>query len=76
MAYKSGIFAGPCSSAFSQLNHAVVLVGYKPNTSSTKKDGYYVVRNSWAATWGESGYIRLALGNTCGVEADVKGVNV
>jgi len=74
--YKSGIFSGPCPNAFNQLNHAIILVGYKPNSKPNKKDGYYIVQNSWGTSWGEKGFIRLALGNTCGVEADVKGVNV
>ena len=54
-AYKSGIFSN-CGTA---LNHAVQLVG----VSST----YWKIKNSWGAGWGESGYIRLALGNTCGL---------
>jgi cathepsin L len=31
-------------------------------------NGYWKVRNSWGASWGEAGFIRLAYGNdTCGV---------
>lgn len=57
--YRSGIF----SNCGTQLNHAVLLAGY---TSS-----YWLVKNSWGASWGESGYIRL-LGNrsTCGIADD------
>jgi aminopeptidase C len=48
------------------LNHAVVAVGY--NNAGTP---YWIVRNSWGTSWGESGYIRMAKGrNMCGI-ADV-----
>jgi cathepsin L len=38
-------------------NHAVVIVGY--GFDSTLNKNYWLVRNSWGATWGESGYIRM-----------------
>ncbi|KAL4434888.1 hypothetical protein ABPG74_021227 [Tetrahymena malaccensis] len=53
--YTSGIFSN-CSD---NLTHAVLLVGY--SSSSLK------IKNSWGPYYGENGYIRLALGNTCGV---------
>ena len=49
-AYDSGIYNG-CDQINSDINHGVVLVGYGP--------GYWLVRNSWSASWGEAGYIRL-----------------
>jgi len=54
--YKSGVF----SNCGASINHAVLLVGV---------DGSNVwkIKNSWGTSWGESGYIRLASGNTCGV---------
>lgn len=53
--YKSGVFSN-CKTA---LNHGVLLVGLT--------DQYWHVKNSWGTTWGESGYVRLARGNTCGI---------
>ena len=41
------------------INHGVVLVGVKWSE--------WIVRNSWSEAWGESGHIRIAKGNTCGV---------
>lgn len=54
--YKSGVFNNCAAS----INHAVLLVG-------TDAAGVWKVKNSWGTSWGESGYIRLAAGNTCGV---------
>jgi C1A family cysteine protease len=53
--YKSGVFNNCAAS----LNHGVLLVGIT--------DAYWRIKNSWGTTWGESGFIRLARGNTCGV---------
>jgi cathepsin L len=57
--YRSGVFSN-CGKT--NLNHAVTAVGYQA-------DGVWIVRNSWGASWGDSGHIRLATGNTCGILA-------
>jgi cathepsin L len=54
--YSSGIFNG-CNQTNPDINHAVVLVGY--GTDYMSGQDYWLVRNSWSASWGESGYIRL-----------------
>jgi len=54
---------GVMSSCGMNVNHAVQAVGV--DDSST---GYWKVRNSWGASWGEAGFIRLKYGqNTCNV---------
>lgn len=52
MLYSGGIFTGPCGT---RLNHAVTMVGYN-NIGGTK---YWIVKNSWGTSWGESGYMRI-----------------
>jgi len=48
------------------LDHAVQAVGYDIS------GGYWIVRNSWGADWGEDGFIRLQFGkNTCGMDSEV-----
>ena len=61
--YSSGIMNGAgCSK---RPNHAVVVVGW----GATGSTPYWIVRNSWGLSWGESGYIRIVRGNNaCGIE--------
>ena len=65
--YTGGVLdltASKCST--SGINHAVLLVGYG-HDSSTDLD-YWLVKNSWGSSWGESGYFRISRGkSTCGV---------
>jgi hypothetical protein len=49
--YKGGVYTGPCPGS---INHAVLAVGYT--------NDYFMVKNSWGTSWGESGYIRLKKG--------------
>jgi KDEL-tailed cysteine endopeptidase len=51
--YSSGVFNGECGKI---INHAVTVVGY-----GTTVDGidYWLVKNSWGGSWGESGYMRI-----------------
>jgi C1A family cysteine protease len=53
--YKSGIFnATDCGTT---LDHATAVVGW--GTSNGVE--YWLMRNSWGASWGESGYMRIQI---------------
>eukprot|EP00998_Keelungia_sp_KM082_P005717 NODE_2018_length_1157_cov_413.999029_g2001_i0.p2 GENE.NODE_2018_length_1157_cov_413.999029_g2001_i0~~NODE_2018_length_1157_cov_413.999029_g2001_i0.p2 ORF type:complete len:326 (-),score=101.05 NODE_2018_length_1157_cov_413.999029_g2001_i0:105-1082(-) len=49
-----------------QIDHGVLAVGYGEEGSTP----YWIVKNSWARSWGEEGYIRLEKGtNQCGLDS-------
>lgn len=62
--YKSGVLNATCGT---QLDHGVLVVGYGTEDSQD----YWLVRNSWGASWGEDGYIKLLRGKAgvgeCGI---------
>jgi len=62
--YSGGILSDP--SCGMQLDHGVLAVGYA--TDSTTNTPYWIVKNSWGTSWGESGYVRMIRGqNECGI---------
>jgi hypothetical protein len=59
--YKSGVFTGPCGT---QLDHGVLLVG----SGTDGGQDYWRVKNSWGASWGDNGFIRIIRNrNVCGL---------
>jgi len=52
-------------------DHAITAVGYGAENGTN----FVIVRNSWGANWGESGYIRMSLDvagkGTCGILVDI-----
>jgi len=57
--YNGGVLSSCIST---QLNHGVLLVGFDDNASPP----YWIIKNSWGPSWGESGYIRIRKGvNAC-----------
>merc|ERR1711965_230601 len=64
--YSGGILSntgGLFGSCGTNLDHGVLAVGYGSN--------YFLVKNSWGASWGESGYLQISTdGNTCGIHSE------
>ncbi|CAI5953886.1 unnamed protein product [Closterium sp. NIES-65] len=51
------IYNGLCTT---DVNHAVVVVGFN-YTGPDLKGSYWIIKNSWYATWGDRGYMYLAM---------------
>jgi C1A family cysteine protease len=63
--YHGGVYTSD-SSCGSALNHGVTAVGFDAEAATP----FFIVKNSWGGAWGESGYIRVAIGSgsgTCGI---------
>jgi len=60
--YTSGVITSGCGQ---QLDHGVLAVGYGTESGQD----YFLVKNSWGASWGASGYVKIGAGksNVCGI---------
>jgi hypothetical protein len=65
--YSSGVITS--SKCGTSLDHAVIVTGYVTSTSPN----YWIVRNSWGASWGEEGYVNIGMSSgagICGINSD------
>lgn len=65
--YSHGILTHGCGH---DVDHAVLAVGYGQSSSGKE---YYIVKNSWTTSWGEDGYVRIAVKDgegVCSIQSD------
>merc|ERR1712179_259030 len=59
--YSSGIFDS--TSCGTRTDHATLVVGY----GSDAGQEYWLMKNSWGTSWGEEGYMRVAIEDGVGI---------
>lgn len=66
--YVGGIIKDECDGVESNINHAVLIVGFDRSTEVP----YYIIQNSWGEEFAENGFVKIAFGhNTCGIASEV-----
>jgi hypothetical protein len=55
--YKTGVITDDSCGSRGSIDHGVLAVGY--GTDLETQSPYFLVKNSWGATWGEDGYVKL-----------------
>jgi C1A family cysteine protease len=58
--YSSGVITSGCGTS---LDHGVLAVGY----GTLDGEDFFLVKNSWGASWGDQGYVRIGTNNVCGI---------
>merc|ERR1711907_238754 len=59
--YSGGVITG--SACGTTLDHGVLAVGY----GTEGGEEYFLVKNSWGASWGDSGYVKIGVDGVCGI---------
>jgi len=59
--YHTGVITG--DKCGTHLDHGVLAVGY----GTQDGEDYFLVKNSWGASWGDHGYVKIGSDNVCGM---------
>jgi len=73
--YFGGVFYIPCGT---ELDHGILIVGYGTETDIFDQTmPFWIIKNSWGADWGESGYIRVERGaGLCGLNLFASSIKI
>ena len=66
--YSSGVFTN--TKCGTSLDHATLVVGWGVDATAGE---YWIMKNSWATSWGEDGYMRLQIipgDGLCGIQME------
>jgi C1A family cysteine protease len=56
--YKNGVIDDDTCGQHGDIDHGVLAVGYA--TDLETQEPYWLVKNSWGATWGDGGYLKMS----------------
>ena len=59
--YRSGVITSKLCGT--NLDHGVLAIGY----GTENGNDYFLVKNSWGASWGDKGYVKIGTNNVCGI---------
>lgn len=68
--YSSGVFDPFFGCSKTDLDHAVLMVGYgvEPAGIFSSEKPYWWIKNSWGSSWGINGFFKIKRGSgTCGI---------
>lgn len=69
--YHKGVY-NPIFCSKTELDHAVLMVGFGTEKDFFRTKPYWKIKNSWGPKWGEKGYFRIYRGaGTCGINTQV-----